>query len=110
MGCLPQDCSQNPKLGEKMSSENTETAAKTEVKNGNYSMDNVRSMVRQLNELDQQMKELREERKRLVADFVDEYNVPLKEIKEAVKMAKSDIDPEVTASIYANIADLVEQK
>jgi hypothetical protein len=56
------------------------------------------------------MKELREERKRVVADFVDEYNVPLKEIKEAVKMAKSDIDPEVTASIYANIADLVEQK
>jgi hypothetical protein len=29
---------------------------------------------------------------------------------EANKMAKSDIDPEVTASIYANIADLVEKK
>jgi molecular chaperone GrpE (heat shock protein) len=93
-----------------MSAESTETTTKTEVKNGNYSMDNVRSMVRQLNELDAQMKELREERKRVVADFVDEYNVPLKEVKEAVKMAKSDIDPEVTASIYAHIADLVEQK
>ena len=55
-----------------MSTENTETAAKTEVKNGNYSMENVRSMVRQLNELDQQMKELREERKILVAEFVDQ--------------------------------------
>jgi phage host-nuclease inhibitor protein Gam len=93
-----------------MSAESTETSPKTEVKNGNYSMDNVRAMVRQLNEIDTQMKELREERKRVVADFVDEYSVPLKEIKEAVKMAKSDIDPEVTASIYAHIADLVEQK
>jgi|LauGreDrversion2_5_1035112.scaffolds.fasta_scaffold36780_2 hypothetical protein len=88
----------------------TETAAKPEVKNGNFTMDNVRSMVKQLNELDTQMKELRDERKRVVADFVDEYNIPLKEVKEAVKMAKSDIDPDVTASIYAHIADLVEQK
>lgn len=88
----------------------TETAAKPEVKNGNFTMESVRSMVKQLNELDVQMKELRDERKRVVADFVDEYNVPLKEVKEAVKMAKSDIDPEVTASIYAHIADLVEQK
>ena len=88
----------------------TETAAKPEVKNGNFTMDNVRSMVKQLNELDVHMKDLRDERKRVVADFVDEYNIPLKEVKEAVKMAKSDIDPEVTASIYAHIADVVEQK
>lgn len=93
-----------------MNTETAEVNAKPEVKNGNYTMDSVRSMVKQLNEIDQQMKELRDERKRVVADFVDEYNVPLKEVKEAVKMAKSDIDPEVTASIYAHIADLVEQK
>jgi len=86
------------------------TEKKTEVKNGNYSMENVRSMVRQMGELDGQIKELREERKRLIADFIDEYNVPKKEVMEAIKMAKSDIDPEVTASIYAHIADLVEQK
>ena len=93
-----------------MSTESVETASKPEVKNGNFTMDSVRSMVKQLNEIDEQMKELRDERKRVVADFVDEYNVPIKEVKEAVKMAKSDIDPEVTASIYAHIADLVEQK
>jgi molecular chaperone GrpE (heat shock protein) len=87
-----------------------ETTAKAEVKNENFTMESVRSMVKQLNELDEQMKELRDERKRVVADFVDEYNIPLKEVKEAVKMAKSDIDPEITASIYAHIADLVEQK
>jgi hypothetical protein len=86
------------------------TDKKTEVKNGNYSMENVRSMVRQMGELDGQIKELREERKRLIADFIDEHNVPKKEVMEAIKMAKSDIDPEVTASIYAHIADLVEQK
>ena len=93
-----------------MSEQATETTKAPVVKNGNYTMESVRSMVKQLNEIDDQMKELRDERKRVIADFVDEYNVPLKEIKEAVKMAKSDIDPEVTASIYANIADLIEQK
>jgi DNA-binding ferritin-like protein len=93
-----------------MSTESVETTSKPEVKNGNFTMDSVRSMVKQLNEIDEQMKELRDERKRVVADFVDEYNVPIKEVKEAVKMAKSDIDPDVTASIYAHIADLVEQK
>lgn len=93
-----------------MTEQTPETTKAPVVKNGNYTMESVRSMVKQLNEIDDQMKELRDERKRVIADFVDEYNVPLKEIKEAVKMAKSDIDPEVTASIYANIADLVEQK
>ena len=89
----------------------SDTAQKpTEVKNGNYTMESVRSMVRQMGELDTQIKELREERKRVIADFIDEYNVPKKEVMEAIKMAKSDIDPEVTASIYAHIADLVEQK
>jgi uncharacterized coiled-coil DUF342 family protein len=89
--------------------ESTEPKGKSEVKNGNYTMESVRSMVKQLNEIDDQMKELREQRKHLVADFVDEYNVPLKEVKEAIKMAKSDIDPEVTSSIYSHIADLVKQ-
>lgn len=84
------------------------TAKKAEVKNGNYTMDNVRSMVKQVAELDEQIKELREEKKKIVEDFVDEYNVPKKEVTEAIKMLKGDIDPEVTASIYAGIADLVD--
>lgn len=86
-----------------------ESETPREVKNGNFEMERVRAMVKQLNEIDDQMKELREERKRIVEDFVDEYNVPLKEVKEAIKMAKSDIDPDVTSSIYAHIADLVKQ-
>lgn len=84
------------------------TTKKAEVKNGNYTMDNVRSMVKQVAELDEQIKELREEKKKIVEDFVDEYNVPKKEVTEAIKMLKGDIDPEVTASIYAGIADLVD--
>lgn len=80
------------------------------VKNGNYTIDNVRSMVRQMSEIESKMKELREERKELISSFIEEYNVPKKEVMEAIKMAKGDIDPEVTANIYANIADLVEKK
>lgn len=92
-----------------VASEETEkTTKKAEVKNGNYTMDNVRSMVKQVAELDEQIKELREEKKKIVEDFVDEYNVPKKEVTEAIKMLKGDIDPEVTASIYAGIADLVD--
>ena len=80
------------------------------VKNGNFTMDNVRSMVRQMSEIDEKLKDLRDERKELIASFIEEHGVPKKEVMEAIKMAKSDIDPEVTASIYANIADLVEKK
>ena len=40
------------------------TTKPAEVKNGNYTMENVRSMVRQMGELDTQIKELREERKK----------------------------------------------
>jgi hypothetical protein len=80
------------------------------VKNGNFTMDNVRSMVKQMSEIDEKLKDLRDERKELISSFIEEYGVPKKEVMEAIKMAKSDIDPEVTASIYANIADLVEKK
>jgi polyhydroxyalkanoate synthesis regulator phasin len=83
---------------------------RTNVKNGNFTMDNVRSMVRQMGELDSKLKEIREERKELISSFIEEYGVPKKEVMEAIKMAKGDIDPEVTASIFANIADLVEKK
>jgi hypothetical protein len=87
-----------------------QTASNPVVKNGNYTMENVRSMVRQMSELDSQIKDLRDERKKIISDFIDEHNVPKKEVMEAIKMVKSDIDPEVTASIYAHIADLVETK
>lgn len=80
------------------------------VKNGNFTMDNVRSMVKQMGEIDEKLKELRDERKELISSFIEEYGVPKKEVMEAIKMAKGDIDPEVTASIYANIADLVDKK
>ena len=93
-----------------MNNESTEQSSQNEVKNGNYTMESIRSMVRQLNEIDDKIKELRDDRKQIVTDFVEEYNVPMKEVKQAISMAKADIDPAVVASIYANIADLVEQK
>lgn len=80
------------------------------VKNGNFTMENVRSMVKQVAELDEQIKELRDEKKKVMADFVEEYNIPKKEVAEAMKMLKGDIDPEVTTSIYSHIADLVDVK
>lgn len=73
-----------------------------------FTMDSVRSMVKQMNEIEDQIKDLRDDKKELFNDFVDNYNVPKKEVLVAIRMLKGDIDPQVTTDIYCNIADLVE--
>jgi len=73
-----------------------------------FTMESVRSMVKQMNEIDDDIKRLRDDKKELFSDFIEEYNVPKKEVLTAVRMLKGDIDPEVTTDIYTNIADLVE--
>ncbi len=73
-----------------------------------FNMDSVRSMVRQMSEIDEQIAELRDDKKELIADFVESHDVPKKEVMLAIRMLKSDIDPEVTTDVYANIADLVD--
>ena len=83
-----------------------EKEEKAEVKS--FDMDSVRSMVRQMSEIDDQITELRDDKKELIADFVESHDVPKKEVMLAIRMLKSDIDPEVTTDVYANIADLVD--
>ena len=73
-----------------------------------FSMDQVRSMVKQLNEIDGQVKDLKEQRKQIVADFVEEYGVPKKEVTAAIRMLKSGTDPEIVTEVYTHIADLVK--
>jgi|7_EtaG_2_1085326.scaffolds.fasta_scaffold76495_2 hypothetical protein len=91
----------------------SDTELEKEVKDNNaisaeFTMESVRSMVKQMNEIDDQVKVLREDKKELFSDFVEQYNVPKKEVLIAIRMLKSDIDPEVTVDVYSNIADLVE--
>ena len=71
-------------------------------------MDTVRSMVKQMQEIDDEIQELRDSKKELISDFVETHNVPKKEVMLAIRMLKSDIDPEVTSDVYANIADLID--
>lgn len=47
------------------------------------------------------------DRKDLIKDAKRD-GIPRKEIREAERMLKSDIDPSVTSEIYTNIADLVD--
>ena len=71
-------------------------------------MDAIRSMVKQMAEIDESIKDLREDKKELISDFIDTYNIPKKEVVVAIRMLKGDIDPEITSEIYSNIADLVD--
>ena len=73
-----------------------------------FTMESVRSMVKQMNEIDDQIKDLRESKKEMIQDFIDEYNIPKKEVTVAIRMLKTDVDPDTTVDIYTNIADLVE--
>ena len=69
--------------------------------------DQLRALVRQMQEMDEDIKALQDKKKKLIEDYVTEYNVPKKEVREAIKMLKSDIDPSVTQEIYKEVADLV---
>lgn len=71
------------------------------------SMDTVRNFVKQLLDLEKEIDEKKQEIKQLVNDFSEEYSIPKKEISIARRMLKSDIDPDITSEIYANISDLV---
>lgn len=71
------------------------------------SMETIRSFVKQIGEMEDEIHTKREEIKQLTADFSDEYGIPKKEIKAAIRMLKSDVDPEIASEIYANIADLI---
>lgn len=51
--------------------------------------------------------EATDDRKQLISDARDN-NVPKGEIDVAIKMLKSDLDPTIASSVYADIADLVE--
>jgi hypothetical protein len=76
--------------------------------NAEFTMESVRSMVKQMNEIDEGIKGLREDRKSLIQDFIDEYNIPKKEVAVAIRMLRGDVDPEITSDIYSNIADLID--
>ena len=68
----------------------------------------VRSMVKQMNEIDEQIKDLREDKKELISDFIENHDVPKKEIMVAIRMLKGDIDPDITSFLYSNLADIVD--
>ncbi len=74
-----------------------------------FSVDSLRAMVTHMNEINDDIKLLQNKRKQLIADYIDEYNIPKKEVMAAIKMLKSHTDIIVVEDIYANIADLVEQ-
>lgn len=73
-----------------------------------YSVDHLRAMVKQLQEMEFEVKELNRRKKKMIDDYVDEYRIPKKEVMSAIKMLKSDTDPMVTQEIYKEIADLIE--
>ena len=68
----------------------------------------VRSMVKQMNAIDEEIKDLRDDKKELISDFIENHDVPKKEIMVAIRMLKGGIDPDVNSYLYANLADLVD--
>jgi|TARA_R110001583_G_scaffold16234_28_gene66395 hypothetical protein len=88
--------------------DNNTDAQESEQEAVQLNMDAIRSMVKQMAEIDDSIKDLRDDKKELISDFIDTYNIPKKEVIVAIRMLKGDIDPEITSEIYSNIADLVD--
>ncbi len=71
------------------------------------SMDDIRSFVKRLKEIEEEIADKKDEMKTMVEDFVSERGLPLKETKMAIRALKADIDTELVSTIYAGIGDLV---
>ena len=85
-----------------------EDSAAEDSTSAEFTMESVRSMVKQMNEIDDQIKDLRESKKEMVQDFIDEYNIPKKEVSVAIRMLKTDVDPETTVDILVSTEDVGE--
>ena len=58
--------------------DNNTDAQESEQEAVQLNMDAIRSMVKQMAEIDDSIKDLRDDKKELISDFIDTYNIPKK--------------------------------
>jgi hypothetical protein len=77
--------------------------------NTSWSMEDVKSYVKQYMVYEIQIKDLQASRREWSADFIKDKSLPKKELAQALRSAKQDIDMEVVNEIYDHIQSMVSE-
>ena len=77
--------------------------------NTTWSMDDVKEYVKQYMTYEYQIKDLQTARREWSADFIRNKSLPKKELAQALRAAKQELDMEVVNEIYDNIQDMVTE-
>jgi len=77
-----------------------------EDENTTWSVDDVKDYVNQYMVYEQQIKDLQDSRREWSADFLKRKSIPKKELTQAVRVARQELDMDVVNEIYDNIVDL----
>ena len=74
--------------------------------NTTWSIEDVKDYVNQFMVYEQQIKDLQDSRREWSADFLKRKSIPKKELTQAVRVARQELDMDVVNEIYDNIVDL----
>ena len=74
--------------------------------NTTWSMEDAKEYAKQYLVYDLQIKDLQESRREWSADFLKKKSIPKKELTQALRAAKQELDIDVIAEIYNGISDM----
>jgi hypothetical protein len=77
--------------------------------NSVWSMEDVKEYVKQYLVYDLQIKDLQDSRREWSADFVKQKSLPKKELTQALRAARQELDMEVVNEIFDNISSMVSE-
>jgi hypothetical protein len=78
----------------------------SEDENTTWSVEDVKNYVNQYMVYEQQIKDLQDSRREWSADFLKQKSIPKKELTQALRVARQELDMDVVNEIYDNIVDL----
>ena len=71
-----------------------------------WSIEDVKDYVNQFMVYEQQIKDLQDSRREWSADFLKKKSIPKKELTQALRAARQELDMDIVNEIYDNIVDL----
>jgi hypothetical protein len=74
--------------------------------NTTWSMEDVKEYVKQYLVYDLQIKDLQDSRREWSADFLKKKSIPKKELTQALRAARQELDMDVVNEIFNNISDM----
>jgi hypothetical protein len=77
--------------------------------NTTWSMDDVKAYVKQYMVYEVQIKDLQTSRREWSADFIKSKSLPKKELSQALRAAKQELDMDVVNEIYDKIKTMVTE-